>query len=232
MYVLDAQKRHFAAKVIATEKVVENAPVPVDIVQAAPIVDGVVAAAAAADSVVFPAAQEAIPAPAPGEEILVSSLARPAPGGPVPVAAAAAAAAVAPATYAAVNPYLSYAPTYTHASVTPVFTAPTKTQFHIQDEFGQYRFGYAEPSANREEIRLADGSVTGHYNYVDADGHIQTVKYVADALGFRVAGTNIPVAEVQHDYFIAFEKQIFITQNGIVTTLTVPCSSRSCGRDS
>ena len=195
---MDAQKRHFAAKIISTEEVVENASVPVDIVQAAPIVDGVVAAA----GVVFPAAQEAIPAPAAGEEILVSSLARPAPGGfvptaePVPVAAA----SVAPATYAAVNPYLSYAPTYTHASVTPVFTAPTKTQFHIQDEFGQYRFGYAEPSANREEIRLADGSVTGHYNYVDADGHIQTVKYVADALGFRVAGTNIPVAEVQNEY--------------------------------
>ena len=30
------------------------------------------------------------------------------------------------------------------------------------------------------------------YNYVDSEGHLQTVQYVADAQGFRVAGTNIP----------------------------------------
>lgn len=180
-------------KVINTEEPVENSAVPVDIVEAAPVVDGVA-------DVVFPAVAETVAAAAPGEEVLVSSFARPAPGFVPGIAVAnpgvvVPAAAPAPAiTYAAHNPYLTYAPTYTH-SVVPVVSAPTKTQFHIQDEFGQYRFGYAEPSANREEIRLADGTVTGTYNYVDDGGHIQTVQYVADALGFRVAGTNIPVAE-------------------------------------
>ena len=43
-----------------------------------------------------------------------------------------------------------------------------------------------------DESRFADGSVAGMYNYVDSEGHLQTVQYVADAQGFRVAGTNIP----------------------------------------
>ena len=35
----------------------------------------------------------------------------------------------------------------------------------------------------------------GSYQYVDANGVLQTVNYIADDInGFRVAGTNIPVA--------------------------------------
>ena len=35
---------------------------------------------------------------------------------------------------------------------------------------------------------------TGSYQYIDANGLLQTVNYVADPVnGFRVAGTNIPV---------------------------------------
>ena len=34
----------------------------------------------------------------------------------------------------------------------------------------------------------------GSYNYLDTEGRIQTVHYIADALGFRVAATNLPVA--------------------------------------
>ena len=38
---------------------------------------------------------------------------------------------------------------------------------------------------------------TGSYQYIDANGLLQTVNYIADPVnGFRVAGTNLPVAPV------------------------------------
>merc|ERR1712121_96183 len=72
--------------------------------------------------------------------------------------------------------------------------APVQTQYHAQDEFGQYSFGYAGGPSACSEHRNAFGGGSGSYNYVDSDGKVQTVNYVADALGFRVAGTNLPVA--------------------------------------
>ena len=43
------------------------------------------------------------------------------------------------------------------------------------------------------ETKSADGIVRGSYTYVDPEGKLQTVQYISDAFGFRVAGTNIPV---------------------------------------
>merc|ERR1712198_585655 len=68
------------------------------------------------------------------------------------------------------------------------------TQFHAQDEFGQFSFGHAGGPLARTEARNAHGVTTGSYQYVDANGLLQTVNYVADPVnGFRVAGTNLPV---------------------------------------
>jgi len=68
------------------------------------------------------------------------------------------------------------------------------TQFHAQDEFGQFSFGHAGGPSARTEARNAYGVTTGSYQYVDANGLLQTVNYVADPVnGFRVAGTNLPV---------------------------------------
>merc|ERR1719244_713117 len=84
---------------------------------------------------------------------------------------------------------------YTAAAVAPVVAPTTRTsQHHAQDEFGQYNFGYAGGPSSRHEVRDAFGVVRGSYNYIDADGKIQTQNYIADALGFRVAATNLPVA--------------------------------------
>jgi len=70
-------------------------------------------------------------------------------------------------------------------------------QFHAQDEFGQFSFGHAGGPSARTESRNAVGVTTGSYQYVDANGLLQTVNYVADPLnGFRVAGTNLPVGPV------------------------------------
>merc|ERR1712227_471067 len=68
------------------------------------------------------------------------------------------------------------------------------TQFHAQDEFGQFSFGHAGGPLARTEARNAYGVTTGSYQYVDANGLLQTVNYVADPVnGFQVAGTNLPV---------------------------------------
>ena len=72
---------------------------------------------------------------------------------------------------------------------------PPSSQFHAQDEFGQFSFGYQNINSAKTETKDAFGVTRGSYQYVDANGVLQTVNYIADDVnGFRVAGTNIPVA--------------------------------------
>ena len=47
--------------------------------------------------------------------------------------------------------------------------------------------------SSKQETRN-NGVVTGEYSYVDANGVLQTVKYISDENGFRVQATNLPVA--------------------------------------
>merc|ERR1712106_740531 len=83
------------------------------------------------------------------------------------------------------------------AVAAPVVTATADgPQYHAQDPAGQYSFGYNDPNSVRQEVKTADGVVRGAYRYVDTNGIVQTVEYIADAAGFRVAGTNLPVGAV------------------------------------
>ncbi|XP_055851867.1 histidine-rich protein PFHRP-II [Episyrphus balteatus] len=67
------------------------------------------------------------------------------------------------------------------------------TQYHTQDKLGQYSYGYADPNSQKNEVRLHDGVTRGSYSYVDANGHVQSVSYVADPHnGFNAVGTNFP----------------------------------------
>ena len=56
----------------------------------------------------------------------------------------------------------------------------TSTQFHSQDEEGNYAFGYSNNNSYRVESGSAVGGVTGSYY----DGFM-TYNYVADHQGFR-----------------------------------------------
>lgn len=80
------------------------------------------------------------------------------------------------------------------------FAAPVHQQthqFHAQDEFGQFTFGYAGGPSARTESRDAYGVTRGSYQLVDANNILQTVHYVADPInGFQVSGTNLPAAPV------------------------------------
>ncbi|XP_068221059.1 uncharacterized protein [Palaemon carinicauda] len=82
---------------------------------------------------------------------------------------------------------------YNHVGYNTIPYAPIQSQYHAQDELGQYSFGYSGGPSDRSETRDAFGNVRGSYNYIDAEGKVQTQHYVADALGFRVSGTNLPV---------------------------------------
>merc|ERR1711944_355270 len=73
--------------------------------------------------------------------------------------------------------------------------APASSQYQAQDEFGNIAYGYQNINSAKQESGNALGGVTGSYTYADEAG-VHTVNYVADALGFRVAGDNLPVAPI------------------------------------
>merc|ERR1712083_88312 len=78
-----------------------------------------------------------------------------------------------------------------HAAYAPYY-APG-SQFHAQDEFGNLNYGYANINSHKQEVGNTYGGVTGGYSYVDANGVLQTVRYIADGLGFRVEDSRLPV---------------------------------------
>merc|ERR1712117_407196 len=123
-----------------------------------------------------------------------------------PVAAAPALAATAPivgAQYAAAyTPAVSAVPAvaaapvaYAAAPLAAPIAGPVSSQFQAQDEFGNLAYGYQNINSAKQEQGNALGGVTGSYTYADEAG-VHTVNYIADALGFRVQGDNLPVAPV------------------------------------
>merc|ERR1712147_561737 len=95
--------------------------------------------------------------------------------------------AAAPAVVEAVAPAVVAAPTPVDGANPP---------FHAQDDLGQYNYGFANPTQTKQEVKTADGVTRGGYSYIDANGIVQTVNYISDAMGFRVAATNLPVHHV------------------------------------
>ncbi|XP_011303416.1 uncharacterized protein [Fopius arisanus] len=65
---------------------------------------------------------------------------------------------------------------------------------HTQDSLGQYDYSYAGDTSAKTESRSLDGTTRGAYSYIDANGLLQQVHYIADHNGFRVLATNLPEA--------------------------------------
>ncbi|XP_043493781.1 uncharacterized protein LOC122518765 [Polistes fuscatus] len=57
---------------------------------------------------------------------------------------------------------------------------------------GEHAYSYSGGPSAKEEVKGPDGVTRGSYSYVDAHGILQSVFYVADEGGFRVAATNLP----------------------------------------
>jgi len=90
-----------------------------------------------------------------------------------------------------VGAYAGYAGAYAAPYAAPAYTG---SQFHAQDEFGNLNYGYANLNSAKQEVGNTYGGVQGGYSYVDANGALQQVQYVADGAGFRVADSRLPVA--------------------------------------
>jgi hypothetical protein len=60
-------------------------------------------------------------------------------------------------------------------------------------------FRYSGGPSAKSEVKTLDGVTRGSYSYIDAESKLQTVNYVADSLGFRVAATNLPTAPVDNN---------------------------------
>ncbi|XP_014255921.1 calphotin-like [Cimex lectularius] len=167
--VLDAQK--FAVLHKAPASVSVAGPVPVLAPAAGPVVSSVVAPAS------------------------FGTFAHHPPSALVPVRA------VAPVAPAVVTKTAVSSPVVTKSVVSgpvvsvvgPAVPFHVASQYHAQDELGQYVYGYSGgPSAKHEEKSL-DGTTKGGYSYVDAYGLVQSAAYVSDPHGgFRVLATNLP----------------------------------------
>merc|ERR1719234_1745946 len=99
----------------------------------------------------------------------------------------------------AVLPPVTYAAAPAVAAAAPVIAAAPYTagsQFHAQDEFGNLNYGYANINSVKQEVGNTYGGVSGGYSYVDANGELQQVQYIADGAGFRVEDSRLPVAPV------------------------------------
>lgn len=102
---------------------------------------------------------------------------------------------VVPALHRVVDPHRPIVPV--PPVVVPALAGVVSSQFHAQDEFGNVEYGYKDVNSAKTESGNAHVGVTGGYQYVDTDGQLQTVNYVADALGFRVADSRLPEAPVE-----------------------------------
>ncbi|KAL7024626.1 hypothetical protein ACKWTF_013133 [Chironomus riparius] len=95
---------------------------------------------------------------------------------------------------AAPSAFYQHAPlAYSAAVYQPV---QTSSQWHAQSGLGDYVYGYQAGPSSKSEVKTLDGITQGSYSYVDATSKLQTVNYVADSLGFRVAATNLPTPPV------------------------------------
>merc|ERR1711970_431469 len=84
---------------------------------------------------------------------------------------------------------------YTPIAVQPA-AVPTeyKSQYHSQDELGQFSFGHIAADQAHHQVRDYTGAVQGSYTYINAEGEQVLAHYIADSNGFRVSSNALPVA--------------------------------------
>lgn len=76
-----------------------------------------------------------------------------------------------------------------------IFFDPLRSQYHAQDLFGQYSYGYNDGLNAKSEVKTADGVTRGFYRLLQADGLPQTIAYIADPVhGYRI-NSGIPIVQ-------------------------------------
>jgi len=69
-------------------------------------------------------------------------------------------------------------------------------QYHLQDEFGNFEYAYANKDSEKME-KGNDMSVRGRYAYIMSDGVLRRVDYIADNDGFHVLQDNADTSKSQ-----------------------------------
>lgn len=64
---------------------------------------------------------------------------------------------------------------------------------HTSEVDGSYSYTYASEDSSKTETRSPQGQVRGAYSYIDDQGILQKIQYVADEGGYQVFGTNLPI---------------------------------------
>merc|ERR1712168_193072 len=108
---------------------------------------------------------------------------------------------VAPAVAAA--PVIAQPAPVTYASTASVKAVPAAVhaqQYHAQDEFGNYQYGYDNPNSQKNEAGNALTGVKGHYVVKNAFGGVRRYDYVADGAGFRAHRTIKREADAEAYY--------------------------------
>merc|ERR1712142_703813 len=138
-----------------------------------------------------------IAAPTPVVKVATPVVAAPTPVVNVATPVVAAATPVVKAAVVASPVLVAEAPEPLDAPNPPMPTADVPFvggQFHAQDEMGQYAFGHHGGSNTRVETRDFLGRVTGSFAYTNPEGDVHVRKYAAaSGMGFKVAGSDIPV---------------------------------------
>jgi len=69
-------------------------------------------------------------------------------------------------------------------------------QYHLQDNFGNFVYAYANQDSEKME-KGNEMSVRGHYVYIMSDGVLRRVEYIADNNGFHVLQDNADNSRAQ-----------------------------------
>merc|ERR1711962_1393255 len=87
--------------------------------------------------------------------------------------------------------FTGYLP-FQQATVREIPSTVVSKQYHSQDEFGNYKYGYTNPDFEKHESGNANSEVKGHYSYIDEKGNARRLYYVADSHGFHITGDDVP----------------------------------------
>ncbi|KAL3267092.1 hypothetical protein HHI36_011232 [Cryptolaemus montrouzieri] len=79
------------------------------------------------------------------------------------------------------------------ASCKTYYVDPILRQENIQSTDGIYKFGFDSKTQNVEQFRGSDGIIRGSFSYLDNDGRVQHMEYIAGPDGYHVYNANLPV---------------------------------------
>ncbi|XP_046644470.1 cuticle protein 7-like, partial [Daphnia pulicaria] len=83
-----------------------------------------------------------------------------------------------------------------YPSSLPDISSPSlpSRQWITQDKIGQASFGYSYPGQAASNVLDSAGNMAGSWAYVNPEGKVVNVSYVADERGFRVSSNVLPAA--------------------------------------